>query len=190
MPLHQAPNFGADVGFGSLGQEERENPQGSLVYGMIDPERPEYGFWGVKYQKVGPGEDDSSFPFAVRGGMFYHAALPNGSYRLTEFSTGTPTLNITHHIGRQGGRKARIRIEEPGIHFVGAFKAVSAEEAVPSAAAEEPENKFVLVPVQGERRRKIRIHFLKALHELAEGTAWAPRIAKRLETLEGEGAQG
>lgn len=98
----------------------------SLVYGYLDmTDAPTPVNWVSVRQYGGP--KPLYWGMHVKDGLFFHVGLPPGSYQVDTFGgtnrflifSGTPH---EYNFGGQGRNESAIRIQSPGVHFMGAFR--------------------------------------------------------------------
>ena len=94
----------------------------SLVFGYIDMADAPTSVAYASLVQVAPPSNAPYWALAVRWGLFYHAALPPGSYQLSSFGgSGVFSGQHKYNFPRQGSQTA-LRIAKPGIYYLGSFK--------------------------------------------------------------------
>src|SRR5215471_8224069 len=111
------------AGCASSGHERNINdPTNSLVFGYVDMDDAPTGISYASVQQVAPPSEAPYWSLSVRKGLFYSAYLPPGSYQLSKFGgSGFWAGENVYSFPRQGNQTA-LRIEKPGIYFLGSFK--------------------------------------------------------------------
>jgi len=165
------------AGCASSGHERDINdPTNSLVFGYIDMDEAPTSISYATIQQVAPATDSPYWGLAVKKGLFYSAYLPPGSYQLSSFG-GSGFLAGEHRYGfpRQGNQTA-LRIEKPGIYFLGAYK----YRDVKTGMFEQ--GKFSIDPLN----KPTEADLLRRILDEGSGikdSAWRDRIQARLARL-------
>lgn len=159
-------------------------PNRSLVFAYFDFSEVEmYVNWG-KIKQVSPVIDK---PFLGLGYMrnpgesgkytalFWNEELENGSYQIVTIG-GLQTLflrhaNLTLDLGEMGKNVTAVRIDKPGIYFLGAYRYHPTKSTWSLGRG-----RFELVPIQSPSQTEL----LKSLLEIAKGTSWESRIQEQL----------
>ena len=127
-------------------------------------------------QQVAPPSEAPYWSLAVRKGLFYSAYLPPGSYQLSRFGgSGFWAGEHAYNFPRQGNQTA-LRIEKPGIYFLGSFKYKTEKSGV-----FEP-GKFSMQKVSKPSEAEL----LKRILDEGSGikdSAWRDRIQARLKQI-------
>ncbi|MBV8881496.1 MAG: hypothetical protein JO332_16135 [Planctomycetaceae bacterium] len=103
--------------------ENPEDPQASLVYGYIDmADGPCWLEW-FNMKQVAPKVEKPFYHFRVDDGVFYAEYIPIGSFQLNEFGGwGTFPHGNTMYSFFFPKQLQGLRIEKPGIYYIGALK--------------------------------------------------------------------
>ena len=165
------------AGCASSGHERDINdPTNSLVFGYIDMDDAPTSISYASIMQVAPPTQAPYWSLAVRKGLFYTAYLPPGSYQLSRFGgSGFLAGEHQYNFPRQGNQTA-LRIEKPGIYFLGSYKYKDVKSGMFEAGKFSIEN--VNKPTEAELLRRI----------LDDGSgikdsAWRDRILARLARL-------
>jgi hypothetical protein len=97
----------------------------SLVFGYFDmKEAPTKVQW-VGLKQYG-GKDAGTYSLAVNDGLFFHVGIEPGSYQVDKFG-GSAFLrgDYVYNFGGKGRNTTAIRIQKPGIYFLGAHRYVN-----------------------------------------------------------------
>jgi hypothetical protein len=99
------------------------DPSNSLVFGYVDMADAPTKVSGAQIMQVTPPTDKPYWGTDVRDGLFYTYYLPPGSYKLATLH-GSSFLRgeYRYSFPRQGGGNTAVRIDKPGIYFLGAYK--------------------------------------------------------------------
>ena len=165
------------AGCASSGHERDINdPTNSLVFGYIDMDDAPTSISYATIQQVAPPTDAPYWGLAVKKGLFYHVALPPGSYQLSSFG-GSGFLSGEHRYSfpRQGNQTA-LRIDKPGIYFLGSFKYKNVKTGM------FEQGKFSIDPVN----KPTEADLLRRILDEGSGikdSAWRDKIQARLARL-------
>jgi hypothetical protein len=153
------------------------DPANSLVFGYVDMAAAPTKVSGVQIQQVAPPTEKPYWGTDVREGLFYTYYLPAGSYRLATLH-GSSFLRgeYQYNFPRQGGGATTVRIDKPGIYFLGAYK----YKDVKSGFFEQGKFDIERVSTPGEAELLQRI--LDGDPEV-KGSAWAEKIRQRIARL-------
>ena len=146
---------------------EINSPETSLLFGymdMTDAPSPIDDF----NMKVVPTYD-SYYYFEVEKGLFYHAAVPPGTYQLNEFSGTSTYLLFFHNLHRYSflNPDAQFKIAKPDLYFLGSFKYLKDKDT------------FKLTRIQAPTEAEL----LRLLLPKVKGTKWETVVVNRLGTL-------
>jgi hypothetical protein len=99
------------------------DPSNSLVFGYVDMADAPTKVSGAQVMQVAPPTDKPYWGTDVRDGLFYTYYLPPGSYKLATLH-GSSFLrgDYRYSFPRQGGGNTAVRIDKPGIYFLGAYR--------------------------------------------------------------------
>jgi hypothetical protein len=97
----------------------------SLVYGYIDmKDAPSVLEW-VSIKRYG-GEGEWYYHLYAKDGLFWHIGIAPGSYQVEKFggAGGIPLFksDYEYNFGTKGRNDTAIRIQTPGVFFMGAYK--------------------------------------------------------------------
>src|SRR5918999_392276 len=96
------------------------DPSNSLVFGFVDMSDAPTKVSGAQIQQVAPPTDKPYWGTDVRDGLFYTYYLPPGSYRLAAlFGSSFLRGDFQYNMPRQGGGETTVRVDKPGIYFLG-----------------------------------------------------------------------
>jgi hypothetical protein len=97
----------------------------SLVYGYFDmKDAPTKLEWvGLKQYT---GASGGTYTLGVKDGLFFHVGIEPGSYQVDRFGgSGFIRGNYVYNFGGKGRNSTAIRIQKPGIYFLGAHRYVN-----------------------------------------------------------------
>jgi hypothetical protein len=153
------------------------DPNNSLVFGYVDMTDAPTKVSGVQVQQVAPPTDKPYWGTDVKDGLFYSSYLPPGSYRLASLH-GSSFMRGEHQYNfpRQGGGATTVRIDKPGIYFLGAYK----YKDVKSGFFEQ--GKFDIERVSSPTEAELLQRILDRDPEL-KGSVWADKIRQRIARL-------
>ena len=166
------------AGCASSGGPERDinDPNNSLVFGYIDMEDAPTDMTYAHLKQVFPATEFPYWPMGVEDGLILQQYLPPGGYQLSNFG-GSGFLSGEHEYSfpNFGKNATAVRIDEPGIYFIGAFK----YKEVDTGFFEQ--GKFDMERISSPSEREL----LQRISEMdwVKGTAWESRIRKRLAEL-------
>jgi len=151
------------------------DPTNSLVFGFVDMSEAPTKLTGATVMQVAPPTDKPYWGTAVRDGVFYHARLPAGSYKLSTLY-GSHFFKGDYEYGfpRQGSEGA-VRIEEPGIYFLGAFK------YQPEKSGLFEPGKFSMEPIESPTAAELLKQILDEDPKI-QNSVWAERIRRVIGT--------
>jgi len=121
------------------------DPSNSLVFGYVDMADAPTKVSGAQIMQVAPPTDKPYWGTDVRDGMFYTYYLPPGSYKLATLH-GSSFLrgDYTYNFGGKGRNSTAVRIQSPGVYFLGAHRYVAHEGKFDMQPAKSPTEKEVL----------------------------------------------
>ena len=102
-----------------------KDPKLSLVYGYIDMADAPSSLGWVRI-KLYDGKNEG-YSAAVRKGLFFHVGVEPGPYQVERFGRHTTfwsNTEYTYDFGTRGRNETAIRIDKPGVYFMGAYKYV------------------------------------------------------------------
>ncbi|HEX6843202.1 MAG TPA: hypothetical protein VF113_16835 [Stellaceae bacterium] len=102
-----------------------KDPNLSLVYGYIDMEDAPSSLGWVRI-KLYDGKNQG-YSAAVKKGLFFHIGVEPGPYQVERFGRHTTFFSnteYTYDFGTRGRNDTAVRIDKPGVYFMGAYKYV------------------------------------------------------------------
>jgi hypothetical protein len=165
------------VGCGGGGHgRDINDPSNSLVFGYVDMADAPTKISGAQIMQVAPPTEKPYWGTDVREGLFYTYYLPPGSYKLSTLS-GSSFLRgeYRYSFPRQGGEQG-VRIDKPGIYFLGAYK----YQSVKTGMFEQ--SKFDIQRVQKPSEADLLQRLLDTDPEI-KGSVWADKIKQRIARL-------
>jgi hypothetical protein len=165
------------AGCASSGPERDINdPTNSLVFGYVDMDDAPTGISYATLMQVAPPTKSPYWGLAVRKGLFYSAYLPPGSYQLSRFGgSGFWAGEHAYNFPRQGNQTA-LRIDKPGIYFLGSYKYKTAKSGM-----FEP-GKFSMEKVGKPSEAELLKRVLAESDDIPK-SAWRDKIQARLKQL-------
>jgi hypothetical protein len=153
------------------------DPSNSLVFGFVDMSEAPTKVSGAQIMQVAPPTDKPYWGTDVRDGLFYTYYLPQGSYKLATLH-GSSFLRgeYQYNFPRQGGGDTAVRIDKPGIYFLGAYK----YQKVKSGMFEQA--KFGIERVSSPTEAELLQRLLDQDPEIKK-SVWADKIRQRLSRL-------
>lgn len=166
------------TGCASVESVDPRDPNLSLIYGYLDMEEaPTNADWVFILHYDGEGE---GYEVPVEDGIFYHVGVVPGPYQVDTFG-GDHFWNgsYIYDFGSDGRNETAIKIDEPGVYFMGAHKYVE----VPTGWLEQ--DKFTMEPATDPSEREILTKLLELLREdNPEYTRQIGLVERRLERLQ------
>lgn len=165
-------------GSGNIGPERNVNdPTNSLVFGYVDmDEAPtqvdsawlkpqgQEGYWQMGVIKHKPGQ------------VFFQSYLPPGSYQLSSMrGSGFFAGNNIYSFPTYGRNQTAVRIQKPGIYFLGSYR----YRKVKTGFFEGGKFEFERVDAPGELELLQRVQ----QEDWVKGTQWEARIRNRMAEL-------
>lgn len=153
------------------------DPTNSLVFGYVDMGDAPTKVSGAQIMQVAPPTDKPYWGTDVREGMFYTYYLPPGSYKLATLH-GSSFLRgeYRYNFPRQGGSNTAVRIEKPGIYFLGAYKYKTVKTGIFEQA------KFGIERVQSPSEAELLQRLLDNDPEIKK-SVWADKIRERIARI-------
>ena len=153
------------------------DPTNSLVFGFVDMGDAPTKVSGASIMQVAPPTDKPYWGMGVKDGMFYNSYLPPGSYRLASLQgSGFWAGEHRYNFPRQGGGDTTVRIDKPGIYFLGSYK----YQKVKTGMFEQ--GKFAIERVAKPTEAELLQKMLDSDAEL-KNSAWGDKIRQRLARL-------
>ena len=145
------------------------DPTNSLVFGYVDMSEAPTKLERATVMQVAPPTDKPYWGTAVKDGMFYHSRLPVGSYKLSTLY-GSHFFKGDYEYGfpRQDSMGA-VRIDEPGIYFLGAYK------YQPEKSGFFEPGKFSMEPIESPTAHELLKRILDEDPKI-RNSAWGDRI--------------
>jgi hypothetical protein len=106
----------------------------SLVFGYFDMKEAPSSLEWVSLKRYGTPDDRQKagwvYTLAAKEGLFYHVGIRPGSYQVDKFggTGGIPLLtsrDFEYDFGSRGRNRTAVRIERPGVYFLGAHRFVN-----------------------------------------------------------------
>lgn len=173
-----SPAIGAVVFLAACGgglpreMEEPKGPDVSLVYGYVDmTDGPCWMSW-FNMKQVLPKAEKPYWYFRILDGAFYAEYIPLGSFQLSEFGGADSWPGNTIYTFKFPQQLEGLRIEKPGLYYLGAFKFKDEGSFFKS----KYEIDLAKTPTEREVLEKILPY--------AKGTQWDGRLRRRLEEIQ------
>lgn len=121
----------AAAGCASTSHVDVKDESVSLVYGYFDMKDAPSNLEWVSLKRYGADDKSGAFyRLAAKDGLFYHVGIRPGSYQVDRFggSGGIPLLTqrpFEYDFGGKGRNRTALRIERPGVYFLGAHRYVN-----------------------------------------------------------------
>lgn len=125
-----------------------KNQSLSLVYGYIDMTDAPSSLGWVRI-KLYDGKN-TSYEVPGHKGLFLHVGVGPGPYQVERFgrhATFFSNTDYTYNFGTRGRNETAIKIEKPGVYFMGAYKYVD----IPTGWFEEDKFRMERTPTPSER---------------------------------------
>lgn len=170
-----------------------DNPNNSLVFGYVDMSDAPTKVKGAWLEQVAPPTESPYWSMGIEKGLFYNTFIKPGSYQLSSFSGSIFARgNYEYNFSRQGQSKARVRIEKPGIYYLGSFKYVTVQKQgmfkrgkFSIERVSEPSEAELLRRILSETMKVQKAKNYKGPKRIKiEDTRWAELIRARLKELE------
>ena len=119
----------------------------SLVYGYFDMKNaPTKAQW-VGLKQYG-AKDAGTYRISVEDGLFFHIGIEPGSYQVDKFG-GSSFLrgDYVYNFGGKGRNTTAIRIQKPGVYFLGSHRYVAHSGKFDMEPAKSPSEKELLARV-------------------------------------------
>lgn len=103
----------------------------SLVFGYFDMKEAPSSLEWVSLKKYDSAKKEGEwYGLAARDGLFFHVGIRPGSYQVDKFGGmgGIPLLTrrqVEYDFGSKGRNDTAVRIQKPGIYFLGAHQYVN-----------------------------------------------------------------
>lgn len=99
-----------------------DDPGNSLVFGYIDMADAPTSADSAWLQQIAPPSDTPFWGLSVVDGIFYSAYVPVGTYQVSEFQGSGFFAGQNKYSFPRQGNSTTVKIDKPGIYFLGAFK--------------------------------------------------------------------
>jgi hypothetical protein len=150
----------------------------SLVFGYFDMnDAPTKAQWvGLKHYG---GKDAGTYTLAVQEGLFFHVGIEPGSYQVDKFGgSGFLRGDYVYNFGGKGRNSTAIRIQKPGVYFLGAHRYVN--HAGKGLFAPD---KFEMVPAKAPSEKELLQRLIKLLETDRELAAYTRQLKLARERL-------
>jgi hypothetical protein len=116
----------------------------SLVYGYFDMKDAPTKVQWVGLKQYG-GTEAGTYRLGVEDGLFFHVGVEPGSYQVDKFG-GSSFLrgDYVYNYGGKGRNSTAVRIQKPGVYFLGAHRYVSTKGKFDMQPAKSPTEKEIL----------------------------------------------
>jgi len=157
----------------------------SLVFGYFDMKDAPSDLEWVSLKRYGTQDDRQKagwvYSLPAKEGLFYHVGIRPGSYQVDKFggSGGIPLLTrrpFEYDFGSRGRNRTAVRIERPGIYFLGSYRYVNhAGEGFLDA------DKFAMQPAKQPGEKEVLQRLIKVLESDKELAVYSRqlRLAKQ-----------
>jgi hypothetical protein len=174
--LVAAAGLAAGCGGGGHGRDIND-PANSLVFGYVDMGDAPTKVTGAHIMQVAPPTEKPYWGTDVREGLFYTYYLPMGSYKLASLH-GSSFLRGEHRytFPRQGGGDTAVRVDKPGIYFLGSYKYKNVKTGV------FEQGKFDIERVSKPTEAELLQRLLDTDPQI-KGSVWADKIRSRIARL-------
>ncbi len=148
----------------------------SLVFGYVDMDDAPVGLGWVTIRQVLPKSDKPYWYEATDDGMFWNSHHTTGAYQFSSFGGHRMFGNVdyTFELPRQYAEQLRVKIDKPGIYFLGSYKYVKVKTGF------FEQEKFDFAPVKSPTERELLERLLK---DYTRGPEWEARIKRRIAEL-------
>ena len=170
-----------------------DNPDNSLVFGYIDMSDAPTKVTGAWLRQVSPPTEKPFWSMGVEKGLFYNTFIQPGSYQISSFAgSGFVRGSYEYKFSRQGRNQTSVRINKPGVYFLGSYKYVKIRKKSMFKQAKFSIER-VSQPTEAELLRRILEDTMKIQKAKkykgprkikVEDTRWAEVIRARLKELE------
>ena len=156
-----------------------KDPSLSLVYGYIDmADAPSSVEW-VRV-KLYDGKNQG-YLAATQKGLFFHVGVEPGPYQVERFGrhpTFFSNTEYTYNFGTRGRNETAIKVDKPGVYFMGAYKYIE----VPTGWFEQ--DKFRMERTQTPSERELLAKLLAILQDdYSQYTRQIAMVRQRLAQL-------
>ena len=151
----------------------------SLVFGYFDMDDAPSNLQWVSLKRYGD-PDPVWYGMAVRDGLIFHIGIAPGPYQVEKFggTGGIPFLSsqrYEYNFGTRGRNDTAVRIQKPGIYFLGAYRFVNHSGGLFRA------DKFEMKPIQQPSEKELLQRLITVLESDSETKMYTRQIvlAKR-----------
>lgn len=158
----------------SIGPERDVNdPTNSLVFAYVDMDDAPTG---IDSASLKPQGEEGYWTMGVEDGLIFQEYLPAGAYQLASLS-GSSFMHgeVVYNFPTYGRNQSSVRIQKPGIYFLGSYKYKEVKTGFFEA------DKFDLERVDSPSEPELLNRMLK--QKWVKGTQWEARIRARLADL-------
>jgi hypothetical protein len=154
-----------------------DDPSNSLVFGHIDMSDAPTQVKFASILQVAPPTDKPYWGTLVNNGLFHSSYLPPGTYQLASFG-GSSFFGggYEYDFGRQGRNQTAVRIDKPGIYYLGSYKYKKIKTGL------FDQDKFAIERVNTPTEAELLKRILEKDSEV-KGSKWAAKIRARLGQL-------
>ena len=153
-----------------------DDPTNSLVFGYVDMDDAPTGVNSAWIRQVAPAVEKPYWGTDVKDGLFYTSYLPPGSYQMSSFGgSGFFAGKYQYDFPKQGN-KTSLRINKPGIYFIGAYKYKKVKTGMFSQA------KFSIEKINKPTEAELLKRILDNNSDVRDST-WGNKIRARLAQL-------
>jgi hypothetical protein len=156
----------------------------SLVFGYFDMADAPSNLQWASLKRYGEKEP-VYYQMAARDGLIFHIGIAPGSYQVEKFGGmgGIPLLTRSpyeYHFGTRGRNDTAVRIQKPGVYFLGAYKYIEHPGGLFKA------DKFEMKPITRPSERELLQRLITLLESDGDLNIYARQInlaKKRLAEL-------
>jgi hypothetical protein len=155
----------------------------SLVFGYFDMKDAPSSLEWVSLKRYGTPDDRQktagSYTLAVQDGLFFHIGIEPGSYQVDKFGgSGFLRGDYVYNFGGKGRNSTAIRIQKPGVYFLGAHRYVN--HAGKGLFAPD---KFEMVSTKAPSEKELLQRLIKRLENDRELAAYTRQLKLARERL-------
>lgn len=155
----------------------------SLVFGYFDMADAPSNLQWVSLKRYGD-TDPAFYDLAVRDGLIFHIGIAPGPYQVEKFggTGGIPFLTsqrYEYNFGTRGRNDTAVRIQKPGVYFLGAYKYVNHSGGLFRA------DKFEMKPVQQPSEKELLQKLITVLESERDTKMYTRQIALAKQHLAG-----
>jgi hypothetical protein len=172
------------AGCASGGSVDSKDETLSLVYGYFDmKDAPTKVEWVSLKQYDLQGKQEGAYQINAKDGLFFHIGIEPGSYQVDKFGGGGGFLStpVEYNFGGKGRNATAVRVQKPGVYFVGVHKYVD-RPGKGFFSADKFEMQPAKAPSEKELLRQV-IQRIESDKELAPYTRQLQHARQRLGQL-------